>query len=69
MLPLHDADIRLRDAAYRDRQDADLDALIARLEEGELPADDGCSGCSEPLHRLAAFALPAFTVAMTLTTR
>lgn len=58
-----------RDAAYRDRQDADLDAPIARLEEGELPADGGCSGFSEPLHRLITFALLAFAVAMVLAPR
>jgi len=56
MFYLHDADIRFREPEYRTLQDEQMDALIAQLEQGQIPAET-YSGCAISLGWLGAAAL------------
>lgn len=60
---LHDADLRLKDPAYRESQEEALDALIADLERGVMPEQRGISISLHP-RWLGAAALVVLAVVL-----
>jgi len=67
MFYLHDADIRLREPAYRAMQEEQIDALIEQLERGCLPAATH-DGCAISLGTLGAGALVVLMALLAVST-